>query len=101
MDPEQEEHRQRQARLQQIVAEVTERMEGRSVEEAMDALLAGAVASGLEPPSETWLRNVATSAVGGHVYVLSQEAVDDIDLEVPDLRTTQETAQKRGGDIPD
>ena len=67
----------------------------------MDALLAGAVASGLEPPSESWLRNVATSAVSGHVYVLSQEAVDDIDLHVPDLEATQETVQHRDGDTAD
>jgi hypothetical protein len=80
MEPDEQAHREQQARLQRIVTDVTARMKGRSVPEAMDDLLSAAVTSGLEPPSEIWSRNVATSALDGHAYLVSRAVADDAGL---------------------
>ena len=101
MDEAQEVHRDKQAVLQRIVADVARQMPNGTVPELMDAITAGALASGLQPPPEKWLRDVATSAVAGDVYVLSEEAVRDADVDVPALEKSQRQAPVgREGDQP-
>jgi hypothetical protein len=94
--------RAKQARLQEIVAAVAGSMQGASVEDMAVALQVQAVAAGLQSPPQKWLDDVATQAAGGHVYVVSQAAIADTDVEVPELDLVQNTATKRdGGDQAD
>ena len=80
-DPERE-RRQRAAIRQRVIADITERANGRGPAELVRELQEpwpGAV----WPPSRTWLRSVAADAAVGHLYVISEEAVRDAGLEMP------------------
>jgi len=81
-DPERE-RRQRAAIRQQVIADLTERADGRGTSELMRDLQQALARRGMAAEPRTWLHSVAADAAAGHLYVLSEEAVRDAGLEMP------------------
>jgi hypothetical protein len=81
-DPERE-RRQRAAIRQRVIADVTERANGRGPAELVRELQETLAGRGMAAEPQTWLRSVAADAAVGHLYVISEEAVRDAGLEMP------------------
>ena len=81
-DPERE-RRQRAAIRQRVIADVTERANGRGSAELVRELQETLARRGMAAEPVTWLRSVAADAAVGHLYVISEEAVRDAGLEMP------------------
>ena len=81
-DPERE-RRQRAAIRQRVIADVTERANGRGPAELVRDLQESLARRGMAAEPQTWLRSVAADAAVGHLYVLSEEAVRDAGLDMP------------------
>jgi hypothetical protein len=81
-DPERE-RRQRAAVRQRVIAEVTERANGRGPAELVQDLQESLARRGMAAEPRTWLRSVAADAAVGHLYVISEEAVRDAGLDMP------------------
>ena len=77
------ERRQRAAIRQRVIADITERADGRGTAELMRDLQQALAQRGMAAEPRTWLRSVAADAAAGHLYVLSEEAVRDAGLEMP------------------
>ena len=81
-DPERE-RRERAAIRQRVIADITERANGRGVTELVRELQETLARRGMAAEPRTWLRSVAADAAVGHLYVISEEAVRDAGLEMP------------------
>ena len=75
-DPERE-RRQRAAIRQRVIADITERANGRGPAELVRELQEALARRGMAAEPRTWLRSVAADAAVGHLYVISEEAVRD------------------------
>jgi hypothetical protein len=81
-DPERE-RRRRAAIRQQVIADVTERADGRGTARLMEDLQQALAQRGMAAEPRTWLHSVAADAAAGHLYVISEEAIRDAGLEMP------------------
>jgi putative methionine-R-sulfoxide reductase with GAF domain len=100
--PEQDpdEHRRSSARLQEAVNEVVASCAGRSLDEAVSAMVEAVARRGQPPQPDRWVEAVATGAIAGRTYVVSQEALEDTGVELPALGVLGESAGRDRGQDP-
>jgi 8-oxo-dGTP pyrophosphatase MutT (NUDIX family) len=93
-------HRENSARLQDAVAEVVATHQGRSLDEAMEAVHEALARLGQPPQPERWVEAVAMDAINGRTYVVSQLALTDAGVDVPALDAIQDSTGRDRGQGP-
>jgi hypothetical protein len=93
-------HRETSAALQEAVAEVVATCEGRSLDEAIEALNDAVARRGHSPQPHRWVEAVAMDAIAGRTYVVNQQALDDTDVRVPVHDRLQQTSGRDRGKEP-
>ncbi|MFL6100094.1 MAG: hypothetical protein ACJ71T_09095 [Actinomycetales bacterium] len=78
----QETRRARQALMQAVIEDLVLWAPGRTVAEASERLQAELMGRGLPPQPAKWVDAVASDAVAGRTYVVSEEAAADTDLDL-------------------
>jgi hypothetical protein len=90
-------HRKSSALLQESVAEVVATCQGRSLDEAIEALNDAVARRGQAPQPHRWVEAVAMDAIAGRTYVVNQRALDDTNLTVAAHdRLEQSSGRDRG-----
>ena len=93
-------HRESSARLQEAVADVVASHQGRTLDEAIEAVNDAVARHGRPPQPDRWVEAVAMDAINGRTYVLTQQALTDTGVDVPALDAVQESAGRDRGQDP-
>jgi hypothetical protein len=94
------EHRMSSVRLQEAVNEVVATCQGRSLDEAVSAVLDAVARRGQPPQPHRWVEAVATGAIAGRTYVVSEEALADTGVELPALQVLEDSEGRERGKDP-
>jgi hypothetical protein len=83
-------HRESSQVLQEEIAALVESHEGRLPSEALAEFERRLEARGVPPQPQRWMEAVAASAVEGRLYVVTEQALDDVGAHVEALDTLKE-----------
>jgi hypothetical protein len=100
--PEQDQarHRESSAHLQEAVNDVVSTCQGRSLDEAVEAVNEAVRQRGQPAQPHRWVDAVAMDAIAGRTYVVSQQALVDTGMDVPALDLLQQDTGRDRGNEP-